>query len=76
MFSMVNRTVTFESGLLHIILGLDTQLRTGNISSVCSQSPLADGQTLPGGEVLCTLAGLGSGEAGRVIRTGDGTDRK
>lgn len=38
-----------------------------------SLSPLADGRTLPGGEVLC---GLGSRDAGRVIRTEDGTDRK
>lgn len=40
------------------------------------KSPLADGHTLMGGRVLCTLAGLGSWEAGRMTRTGDGADRK
>lgn len=45
-------------------LALDTQLRTGNVSPVRSQSPLADGQTLPGGEVLCILAGKQAGWLG------------
>lgn len=52
-------SVTVESCLLHVVLGLDTQLRTGNFSPVCSQSPLAGGPTLLGGEVLCTLGWLG-----------------
>lgn len=50
------------SKLWHTILCLDTQLRTGNFILSCSQSPLADGQTLLGGKVLCALAGLSSEE--------------
>lgn len=45
------------------------------MSVLCAlKSPLAGGHTLLGGKVLCTLAGLGSWEAGRMIRSG--ADRK